>query len=284
MTPDYQPPRDTSWQVRLIQLFVVAIVILLSFVLLTSIARNLASGISNESTGTILIEEGLEVEVDIAAGSSASAIAAALVEEGVIGDPADFESAVRSQGVADQLKAGEYLLVTGTDTDDLIDILVEGPEPADVYRVTVIEGLGIEEILESLSVQTGYTRTQLEAPLTNGTIDSPYLPKEAPEGYDEIIRWEGLLAPDTYEFRREAGPAEILGAMVDTLATRLSSMDWSVIEEMGLDEYDGLIIASLIEKEVKLDEERPVVASVITNRLEAGIALQIDATIIYALG
>ena len=284
MTPEYQPPRDTSWQVRLIQLFVVAIVILLSFVLVTSIARSLASGISNESTGTVPIEEGLEIDVDVAAGSSAGAIAASLVEEGVIGDAAEFEAAVLSQGVADQLKAGEYVLVAGTDTDELIAILVEGPEPADLYRVTVIEGLGIEEILESLSVQTGYTLTQLEAPLTNGTVDSPYLPKEAPEGYDEIVRWEGLLAPDTYEFRRGAGPGEILGVMVDTLATRVSSMDWSALEAMGLDEYDGLIIASLIENEVKLDEERPVVSSVIVNRLEEGQALQIDATIIYALG
>jgi UPF0755 protein len=284
MTPEYQPPRDTSWQVRLIQLFVIVIVILLSFVLLTSIARSLASGISNESTGTVPIEEGVEVEVEISAGSSASAIAASLVEEGVIADAAEFEAAALGQGVADQLKAGDYLLVTGTDTDELIEILVEGPEPANVYRVTVVEGLGIEDILESLSEQTGYTVTQLEAPLTNGTIDSPYLPEEAPEGYDDIVRWEGLLAPDTYEFHRDAGPAEILGVMVDTLATRVSSMDWSVLEDMGLDEYDGLIIASLIEKEVKLDEERSVVSSVIRNRLEAGVALQIDATIIYALG
>lgn len=284
MTPDYQPPRNTSWQVRIIQVFVVLMVVVVSFVALTSIARRLGSGISNESTGTVTIEEGLEVDVAISPGSTAKSIAAALFDSGVIADTGEFESAVKTRGVPDQLKAGEYLLVTGTDMDTLIDILVEGPDPADVYRVTVIEGLTIEEVLASLSDQTGYTVTQLAAPLTNGTIDSPYLPEEAPEGYDDIIRWEGLLAPDTYEFRREAGPAEIVGAMVDTLASRVSGTDWSKLEEMGLDAYDGLIIASLIEKEAKLNDERPIIASVITNRLDAGIALQIDATIIYSLG
>lgn len=284
MTPEYQPPRSTSWQVRLIQLFVVVMVIILSFVALTSIARTLASGISNESTGTVAIEAGLEVEVEIASGSTASSIAATLFDKGVISDAGEFESAVISQGVANDLKAGEYLLETGTDIDSLIDILVEGPEPADVYRVTVIEGLTVEEALVSLAEQTPYTVTQLAAPLTNGTIDSPYLPQEAPEGHEDIVRWEGLLAPDTYEFRVEAGPAEIVGEMVDTLAKRVSGMDWSVLEDLGLDAYDGLIIASLIEKEAKLNDERPTIASVIINRLEAGLALQIDATIIYALG
>ncbi len=284
MTPEYQPPRTSSWQVRLIQVFAVAIVIVVSFVALTSIARGLGSGIANESTGTIAVEAGLEVEVEIAAGSTASSIAARLVDDGVIGDAGEFENAVRSRGVADQLKAGAYLLVTGTETDELIDVLVEGPAPADVRRVTVIEGLGIEEVLASLAVQTGYTVEQLAAPLTNGTVDSPYLPAKAPDGYDDLIRWEGLLAPDTYEFRVDASPSEIVGTMVDTLAKRVSGMDWSVLEDLGLEAYDGLIIASLIEKEAKLDEERPIIASVITNRLEAGIALQIDATIIYALG
>jgi len=284
MTPDYQPSRNASWQVRLIQVFVVFMIIILGFVAITSIARKLGSGISNESTGTIALVTGLEIELDIAAGSSAGTIAAKLVDEGVISDAGAFESAVRSRGVADQLKAGQYLLISGTELDTLIDVLVEGPAPANVYSITVIEGLTIDEVLVSLAEQTPYTVTQLAAPLTNGTIDSPYLPEEAPEGSDELVRWEGLLAPDTYEFRIEAGPAEIVGTLVDTLAKRVSGMDWGVLEELGLNAYDGLIIASLIEKEAKLDEERPVIASVIMNRLEAGIALQIDATIIYALG
>lgn len=285
MTPDYQRPPGTAWQVRLIQVFATVVVILVVFVGLTSVARRLGSGISNESTATSAVEPGREVQVVIAPGSPASVISVALADAGVIGATEEFEAEIRARGVADQLQAGVYTLITGTKFDLLIDTLVVGPAPADVYLVTVIEGLTIDEVLESLaSPATPYTVEQLKAPLIDGTIDSPYLPEEAPEGSDELVRWEGLLAPDTYEFRVDASPAEIVGKMVDTLASRVSSTDWNRLDEMGLDAYDGLIIASLIEKEAKLDEERPTIASVITNRLEAGMALQIDATIIYALG
>ena len=71
--------------------------------------------------------------------------------------------------------------------------------------------------------------------------------------------------------------------MADTLASRVARLDWSVLAELGLTPYDGLVIASLIEKEVKLDEERPFVSSVIYNRLTSGQRLQVDATVVYAL-
>jgi UPF0755 protein len=282
MTPEY--PRNTSWQVRMIQVFTVVLLIVISFFVLTKLAASLASGISNESTVAVTIQEGLEVDFVVESGSTAKGIGEDLVDAGIINDAGGFESAVRAVGAGNQLKAGEYVLTSGSDYDTLVSILVAGPDPVEVKRITVIEGLTIEEILASLSEQTGYTTTQLAAPLLNGTVDSPYLPEEAPDGYAELVKWEGLLAPDTYEFRVDATPADIVGRMVDTLADRVSAMDWSTIEELGLEPYDGLVIASLIEKEAKLDDERATIASVITNRLEKGIALQIDATIIYALG
>jgi UPF0755 protein len=233
---------------------------------------------------TASVEEGVEVEVQIAPGSPATVIAADLADAGVITNVAAFAAAIRERGVADQLKAGTYTMVAGTDYDVLIDVLVAGPVPGDVYLVRVVEGLTIDEVLTSLAVQTPYSRIQLAETLTNGSVESPYLPTDVPEGHDDLVRWEGLLAPDTYEFRNNALPDEIIGKMVDTLAQRVSGTDWSMLEDMGLDAYDGLIIASMIEGEAKLDEERATIASVIVNRLDSGVALQIDATIIYALG
>ena len=282
MTPEYPP--NSSWQVRMIQVFVVVLIVVVGFFAITSLAKKMASGVRNESTATVAIEEGLEVDFQVQSGATAKGIAAALVDAGIISDAGDFENAVNAADAGNKLKAGDYTLVTGTDYDTLIGILVSGPETVSVYTVRVIEGLTIDDTLASLAEQTGYTTTELAAPLINGTVDSPYLPDKAPDGYPELTRWEGLLAPDTYEFRKDASPADIVGQLVDTLTRRVSEADWTTIEDLGLEPYDGLIIASLIEKEAKLNDERPTIASVITNRLREGMALQIDATIIYALG
>jgi len=281
MTPEYQP--NSSWQVRMIQVFVVALIIVIGFFAFTSLAKKLASGITNTATGTVTIQEGLEVDFTVKSGATAKSIAADLVDAGVIADAGNFEAAVNDVNAGNSLKAGDYKLTTGSGYDQLVEILVAGPDPVPVYRVTVIEGLTIEETIASLAEQTGYTETQLSAPLINGTIDSDYLPDEAPEGFSDLTRWEGLLAPDTYEFREDASPADIVGQLARTLESRVSAMDWSEIEALGLDPYDGLIIASLIEKEAKLSEERPIIASVITNRIKDGMLLQIDASIIYGL-
>lgn len=284
MTPEFQPRRQPSWQIRIAQVVAVVIIVIVGFVLLTSLAKKLADGISNESNAVATIAAGSEVEVEIPVGSTARTISTLLAESGVIVDAGAFEQAVKQRGAADKLKAGMYTLTAGTDTSELIDTLVKGPPPADVYLVTVIEGLTINETLASLAGQTPYTVAELKAPLLDGTVDSPYLPEKAPAGEDDIIRWEGLLAPDTYEFLANASAATIVGRLADTLAKRVEATDWSALEARGLTPYDGLIIASLIEKEAKLDEERPTIASVIVNRLDRGMALQIDATIIYALG
>ena len=65
---------------------------------------------------------------------------------------------------------------------------------------------------------------------------------------------------------------------------RVNSIDWTAWEELGYSVYEGIVLASMIETEVLLDEERPVVSSVINNRLEIGMKLDIDATVLYALG
>ncbi len=224
-----------------------------------------------------------ETELTIPAGASARSIGALLEERGVVEDGGDFEREVRRLGVADQLQAGDYVLLAGT-LDSVIAALVAGPDPTNVFRLTIIEGLTIESMLDSIAEQTEIPRAELDEALLGGEVTSVLLPEEAPSGYSELTRWEGLLAPDTYEFREDATAAEILSLLADTLVSRLDAQDWTVLEAAGLTPYQGLILASLIEREAKLDEDRPLIASVVMNRLDAGIGLQIDATVLYALG
>ncbi|MFQ5947949.1 MAG: endolytic transglycosylase MltG [Acidimicrobiia bacterium] len=240
-------------------------------------------GFINRAVGgdqTAEVVPGRVVEVRIPRGSSAEAIADLLVEQGVISSVREFENAVRAGGVTDELKAGVYEMTTGTDLDEVIDALVAGPTEATVFRVTVIEGLTIEQMLGSLAEQTEFTVDELAAPLLDGTVASDLL-LDPPE---ELTDWEGVLFPDTYEIAFDARPAEVVRLLASTAVARVNSVDWSELEELGMTPYDGVIVASLIEEEAAIDEDRPLIASVIYNRLAAGMRLEIDATVLYALG
>jgi UPF0755 protein len=230
--------------------------------------------------GGTVAEPGLLVAVDIPSGASAVEIGELLVDAGVVESGVGFEREVATRRVSGLLKAGSYELETGMDMDALIDALIEGPGGSGVYRITVIEGLSVDQTLDSLSRQTGYALEELAGPLLDGSVVSKFVDTPAAS----LQAWEGLLFPDTYEVAHAAEPATILQLLADTAAERIDSVDWSVLEDRGLTAYEGVIIASMIEREVRLDEERPLVASVVFNRLDQGIPLQIDATIVYVLG
>ncbi|NNC75428.1 MAG: endolytic transglycosylase MltG, partial [Acidimicrobiia bacterium] len=217
---------------------------------------------------------GQPVSVIIPDGSSARTIARLLAEAEVVPSASSFERLVRDQGVAERLRAGGYDLFTLMESDALISQLTTGPPAVETFSVTVIEGLRIEEMLDSMAAQTPFTRVEFEAAL-EGVSTGLHA------GSSNLASWEGLLAPDTYEFTVEVGPVDMLQQMASTLESRVGSRDWSAT---GLTPYEGLVVASLIEKEAKLDAERSLIASVIMNRLDIGMALQIDATVIYALG
>ena len=150
----------------------------------------------------------------------------------------------------------------------------------DVFRITVIEGLRVEQMVSSLARQTGFTSEELTEALLDGSVSSELLQGEPVS----LTDWEGLLFPDTYEVTTDFSAVEVLQLLASTAERRVGSVDWSRLEEAGLSPYEGIVIASLIEREVRVDDERPLVASVIMNRLADGMLLQIDATVVYALG
>jgi UPF0755 protein len=237
-------------------------------------------GTDDNPSGPVSVIPGQDVTVEIPSGSTAEDIAAILAAQGVVRSALEFEVAVRNNEAAARLQAGTYAMQTLMDPAEVVALLVVGPV-ADVYRVTVIEGLRVTEILTRLAEASGQPYSAFEAALVNGEVDTSL--REMPA--DPVLSdWEGLLFPDTYEFTSSAGPADILQRLASTMEQRVGSIDWTLLEESGLSVYDGLIIASLIETEVLLDEERSTVSSVIHNRLGLGMKLDIDATVLYALG
>ena len=244
----------------------------------TRVAEETADGF----TTTVLA--GVVVDIEIPQGASASQIADLLKRSGVISSAGEFESAVTARGDSSRLQAGDYMMATGSGVDRVIDALVEGPELPEEFRLTVIEGLRIEDMLASIADQTDFTEEELTEVLLSGAVVSGFVPEELPEGTDPLVAWEGLLAPDSYDFTVEVEAVELLQLLADTLELRVDRRDWSALEDLGFTPYDGLVLASLIEREAKLDEDRELISSVIYNRLGDGMLLQVDATVIYALG
>jgi UPF0755 protein len=150
----------------------------------------------------------------------------------------------------------------------------------ETFRITIVEGLTVDGTLDALASQTGFTVDELTAPLLDGTVTSDLLPRTP-----RILQdWEGLLFPDTYDVTDRQTPAEILQRLADTAEARVAAVDWSEAEARGLSVYEGIVIASMIEREAAVDGDRPLISSVIYNRLEIGMRLQIDATVVYAVG
>ncbi|HUO46930.1 MAG TPA: endolytic transglycosylase MltG [Acidimicrobiia bacterium] len=248
----------------------------------TSLARLVGGAVDNEAENdtTVSVEPGIDVEVTIPPGASARQIGNLLAEAGVIGNASQFELQVRDQDVASQLRAGTYQLATGMSIGEVIPIILRGPI-ADSYRVTIREGLRVVEILAALAEGSGLEESDFEEALLGGEVTSNLrvLPATV-----TLSDWEGLLFPDTYEFLQDSPAAEILQVLANTMEERVASVDWTALQEAGYDAYQGIIIASLIESEVRVADERPLVSSVIRNRLVDEMFLQIDASVLYGLG
>jgi UPF0755 protein len=269
---------QSRWSRVALGLGVTALVVVVAA---TGLARLIggAVGSSERNSTVVSVAPGLDVEINVPAGASARQIGSILTEAGVIDSANDFELTVRDQGIANQLRAGTYQLITGMSVDDVIPVLLRGPV-ADAYRVTVPEGLRVTEIIDVLVEASGLPREDFENALIRREVITNLRALPTPPALSD---WEGLLFPDTYEFLRDSPASEVLQVLAETMEERVGSVDWTAFTDAGFDVYQGLTIASLIEAEVKVADERPLVASVIRNRIDEGMPLQIDASVLYGL-
>ena len=131
-----------------------------------------------------------------------------------------------------------------------------------------------------LAEGSGIDRVAFESALLSGAVTTTVTEVDAELS---LAAWEGLLFPDTYRFSEQADASDILNRMASTMEQRMDSIDWGPLEAAGFTRYQGVIMASLIESEVRVAAERPIVSSVLRNRLDDGQRLEIDATVLYGL-
>jgi len=206
-------------------------------------------------------------------GNSLRNVATRLEKNGILRLPKIFSGYGRITGLAERIQAGEYELQAGDTPGSLLDTLVDGR--VKLYSITIVEGWTVSELLDALAKHPAVRRTlELNSPDDLSTVLDLGHPHP-----------EGLFFPDTYHFPRGTSDVELLLQAHELLMTRLNEA-WQGREPRIVlaKPYDGLILASIIERETALDQERPMIAGVFIRRLEQNMRLQTDPTVIYGLG
>jgi UPF0755 protein len=225
------------------------------------------------------VPPGQPVQVTIPDGASTREIGRRLEDAGVVDHGRAFADEAASRGVDSQLKPGVYELTTGMDLDELLRILTTGPKASPANQVTIPEGWTVRQIAARLAETGRWTPQQVQQALADPNLASPYKPR------GRVAQpLEGLLFPSTYPVEDDTPLPELLQAMLDQTQEVMSRQDFTTARRLNLTDYDILIVASLVEREALVSQDRPKIARVIYNRLRADQRLQIDATVQYALG
>lgn len=216
----------------------------------------------------------IEVEVRVAEGSSALDIARQLEGAGLIEHPRVFALFAQLRGSAGDLKSGRYRFREGAGWTEVLSLLERGAVVTEA--ITVPEGFGLRDIAARLA-RLSVTRPEAIVRLASDTALVRELGVPGPT-------LEGYLFPETYRFAEGVSPAEALGTMTRRYRTFWSEERRARADSLGLTEREVVTLASIVEKEARLPEERPIIAGVYLNRLRLGMRLQADPTVQYALG
>lgn len=203
---------------------------------------------------------GDQVEFVVEKGEGVSSIAERLQKEGLIKNSLAFQILVRVSGIGSSIQAGRFYVSSNMGAKELAATLTHGVLER---KITVIEGWRVEEIADYLEKET------------NGKIKGSEFLKYAKEGY---------MFPDTYRISEDASAEDISKIMTDNFNRKVDETVTKNLPKNGLNLKDVVILASIVEREVRFSEDRPIVAGILLRRLADGQALETDATVQYALG
>ena len=223
--------------------------------------------------------EDTEVLFTINPGETASTIAQRLQRQGLVSDAQLFLWLVRYRGVDARLEAGEYELRSNMSLDDIVESLQHGRLRE--VSVTIPEGKRAEEVAALLEERGLAQAEEFLRLVRSGTSDYDFL-ADRPEGAPSSL--EGYLFPETYRIPADYDAGGILDLMLTTFGERFSLEMRQAAAEKGMTIHEVVTLASVVEREAVVPEERPIIASVYLNRLEQDMYLQSDPTVQYALG
>jgi len=221
------------------------------------------------------VTAGAEVEFEIKEGMALKEIAGLLEEKGIIDNAFLFRLFVEQRGKEGNLIPGIYVMETNSEYEEVLSGITAGPTVV-TYKFIIPEGYTLKQIIERISGEIPFIEYgDLEQAADINSYNYDYL--------EDASSLEGFLFPKTYEITIDYSATNIIEMMLAQYQLETGSLDYSFAENKGLSRYDILKIASLIEREAYVPEERVLISAVIHNRLDIGMKLDIDATLSYLL-
>jgi UPF0755 protein len=217
------------------------------------------------------------VRVEVVKGDTLSDVGDKLEAAGVIKSAFVFKLQARYEGYGTGIQTGRYTFERGQDTAVIFHKLAAG-KAVPTIAVTVPEGLTLGETARTVAKDSGVPATKFERAARETDYDYAFLE------HDGIRTTEGYLYPARYDFEKGVTAQQIVDRLLGQYLVETQDLEVAEARDrLGLTEHQLVTVASLIEKEAASPEEKPLVASVIYNRLDRDMPLQIDATIQYAL-
>ena len=221
-----------------------------------------------------------EIEFVLEEETSIADVAQMLMDLEIINHALIYRFELMLMGVTDDYEPGTFLLDKSLSTTQINARLRSRPvELREEYRVTIREGWTQRDIAAYLEYREFFTAEEFMYAANNHDFGFHFL-EDLPE---RPSRLEGYLFPDTYFLFAGATPVQVITTMLNRFNYIYNFEYRMITEEMGFTMDQIVTIASMIEREVRVPDERPMVARVIFNRLDIGMPLQIDATVLYAL-
>jgi len=223
-----------------------------------------------------------KIIIEIPEGSSTNNIASILLDNNLIKNSKTFKNYAKKTSLDVKLKAGNYALSRNMSVDELFKVLIKGGTTGNTVDITIIEGLTIEKAAQSISEQLGLNYEIILSLMNNADhfrndyqflIDNP-----------KVKNLQGYLMPDTYNVYVKSDEEYVIRVMLSQFDKFYSEEVVPLLTNSLLSVEEVINLASIVEKEAVLDEERDIVAAAFLNRLNIHMKLQSCATINYAQG
>ncbi len=257
---------SASRTVKILILIVIGVFAIVAYKFLSIYTKAYASNVK--------IEEGKTAEFFIYSHYTYDSVYAGLKESGLLSNPKNFDWTARKKNLPNHIYAGRYLIKKGMSNNELVNKFRSGSQ--DPVHLTFNNIRNLKELAQRVSEQLEPSANAFYSKLSDQALQKEY-------GFNSFTM-ASMFIPNTYEFYWNTSPEKFIKRMNDEYNRFWTNRRKADAEKLGLTQTEVITLASIVEEETLKEDERPKIAGVYLNRLDIGMRLQADPTVIFAAG